>query len=52
MPDTNVPPEYGFKFSLVALDSKAIAYRNSLSDNALYVRFSKVGFWFSGLWGE
>lgn len=51
-PETQTsPPEFGFKFSLVALNSQAIAYRNSLSDDALYVRFDKVGFWMTGKWG-
>ena len=30
----------------------AIAYRNSLANEALYVKFSKIGFWFTGRWGN
>lgn len=30
-------PEFGFKFSLVALSSIGIGYRSSLSDHALYI---------------
>lgn len=36
----------------MALDSIAIAYRNSLSEDAIYLRIGKAGYWFSGMWGS
>lgn len=41
-----------FRFSLVAIDCMGIGYRNSISDHALYLWFSKTGYWFTGRWGE
>jgi vacuolar protein sorting-associated protein 13A/C len=29
-----------------------IGYRNSISDDALYIWFSKTGYWFTGRWGD
>lgn len=37
-----------FRFSLVALESQVVAYRNSISEDAMYASFSKTGFWFTG----
>ncbi|CAD8180234.1 unnamed protein product [Paramecium pentaurelia] len=50
--DVEVDSEFGFRFSLVALDSLGIGYRSSLSNEALYIQFKKVGYWFSGIWGQ
>jgi vacuolar protein sorting-associated protein 13A/C len=41
-----------FKFSLVVLDSYAVGYRNSISNDGLHILFSKVGYWFTGVWGN
>ena len=40
-----------FRFSLVAIDCLAIGYRNSISNDALYISFTKAGYWFTGIWG-
>ncbi|CAK73960.1 unnamed protein product (macronuclear) [Paramecium tetraurelia] len=50
--EVQVDSEFGFRFSLVALDSLGIGYRSSLSNEALYIQFKKVGYWFSGIWGQ
>jgi vacuolar protein sorting-associated protein 13A/C len=41
-----------FKFSLVLIDSHAIGYRNSICDDGLFLTFSKIGYWFTGIWGN
>lgn len=41
-----------FRFSLVAIDCIAVGYRNSISNDALYIQFTKTGYWFTGRWGN
>jgi hypothetical protein len=37
---------------LVLIDSHAIGYRNSICDDGLFLTFSKIGYWFTGIWGN
>lgn len=40
------------RMEIIILDSVACAYRNSLSENdGIFLKFSKMGYWFTGKWG-
>ena len=34
------------------LDSYIIGYRNSISNDGLFISFSKIGYWITGIWGK
>lgn len=36
---------------MVALNCHAIGYRNSISNDGLFIWFTKAGYWFTGQWG-
>ncbi|EAR98069.2 PH domain protein, putative (macronuclear) [Tetrahymena thermophila SB210] len=40
-----------FRLELLILDSQAIGFRNSLSNDAIYLHFQKLGMWTTGAWG-
>lgn len=37
---------------MLILDSQVIGFRNSLSEDALYLSFQKLAFWTTGKWGK
>ncbi|KAL4465070.1 hypothetical protein ABPG72_009448 [Tetrahymena utriculariae] len=40
-----------FRLELLILDSQAVGFRNSLSNDAIYLHFQKLGMWTTGAWG-
>jgi hypothetical protein len=41
-----------FRMEIVVLNSQVAAYRNSLTNDGLWLTFSKLGFWSTGRWGS